>query len=495
MEEEGKKDKPTEKTGKSQMSILPYEPRMKVRDPSKLNMKRTVFLSFAFMIVLLAWSFFNFQVPLSIELVLAGNPFLDIIKGTIMAMDNIIAVLLQPYFGDLSDRTKSRFGRRMPFVIMGTLSAVLFFIMIPFMAWLRVLLGLILIILLFDIAMSVFRSASVAILPDYTSDKNYSKASGLQQLIANIGGIFGFAIPIIVELLFKEGTFLYEISGYMITGALMIVLLIILTLTIKETPTGESFLKIHDKKLEIDSSTFKVGISNKQSVEVKKRKGMQLRSYSDAARIIKGNKNFAFMLATVFFMYLAFASIEPFFSSFATSYIGVTRGTAGTLFLAYSVPMVLVAYFVGLVGQSEKVGRKNAVKIFLIGIIITVTIMAFLIVPNIYNIAPISTVNTVLIMLMLALISIPWMGFIVNSFPIIWAFAPEEEIGIYTGIYYTFNQLAYALAPVLFGGVLSLFTYLGDYRYIIMFPFILVCIIVAFLFMLKVKGGEVSDTT
>ena len=467
------------------MNILPYEPRMKPTDPEKLNVKRTILISLSFFIVLLAWSYFNFKVPLLIRNILTGNPYVDIIVGVIMAIDNLLAVLLQPYFGDLSDRTKSRFGRRMPYIIIGSLSSVVFFVIIP---WMRLIAALILVVLLFDIAMSIFRSASIAILPDYTTDKIYSKASGLQQLIANIGGIIGFLIPMLVAILpLEEGTLWFDAIGFIIVGALMIVLLVIQNIFIKETPTGEKLLEINNNRLEIDSSTFKVKISNKP-VEIQKRKKLKIRSYSEAGRILKQNKNFKFFLVTVIFMYLAFAAVESFFSSFAVEYINISEGTASTLFIAYSGPMVIVAYFVGLVGQSKKIGRKNAVKIFLLWIIISVSVMSFVVVPMIYN-----NHRPLITLTMLALISIPWMGFIVNSFPIIWSLAPEEEVGIYTGIYYTFNQAAYALAPVLFGGLLSAFGFLGNFRYIIMFPFILVCIIIAFLVMFKVKGGEASE--
>jgi MFS family permease len=179
-----------------EMDNLPYEPRMKPSKPGSLSVKRTVFISFAFFIVLLAWSYFNFKVPLLIEdIVGTANPFLDLIKGSIMAIDNIVAVILQPYFGDLSDRTKSKMGRRMPYIIIGSLTSVVFFVMIPFLQFLA---GLVLIIFLFDLAMSIYRSASIAILPDYTSQKVYSKGSAIQQFIANLGGLFGFAIPIIL---------------------------------------------------------------------------------------------------------------------------------------------------------------------------------------------------------------------------------------------------------------------------------------------------------
>lgn len=462
-----------------EFEVLPYEPRMIPTPPDKLNVSRTVLISLAFFIVLFAWSFFNFKVPLLLDEVIGPIPIRDLIKGVVMALDNILAVFLQPFFGDLSDRTKSKLGRRMPFIFVGTCISAIFFIIIP---WMRVLAGLILIIFFFDLAMSIYRSASIAILPDYTPEKMYSKASAIQQLVANIGGLFGFAIPIIIGSL--EGTLdpiFFDAIGFTIVGVGMILLAIIEVLKVRETPTGEKFFQVSNAKILIDLNTFRA----KRSRIVKDLSSPTTSSYRDSVGILRSHKDFLFFLGTVFFMYLAFASIEAFFSSFAVAYFQITEGAAGTLFLAYSGPMIASAYFVGLLGQSKKIGRKRAVKIFLGWLIISVFVMAVLIVPSTYH-----NYNPLIIIITLVLIAIPWMGFIVNSFPILWTLAPKEKTGIYTGIYYTFNQAAYSIAPIIFGGVLSTFSAFGDYRYIILFPSILVLIIIAFFFFFRVKTGE-----
>ena len=219
--------------------------------------------------------------------------------------------------------------------------------------------------------------------------------------------------------------------------------------------------------------------------ENKKRFG----AYRRAVGIVKTNRDFAFFIGAVFFMYLAFASVEAFFSSFAVDFIGIPESQAAILFIAYSGPMILTAYFVGLLGQSKRIGRKKAIKIYFAWLICSVGIMAFIVVPLVYQNA-----MMILLIVMLALTSIPWMGFIVNSFPILWSLAPEAQVGIYTGVYYTFNQLAYTLAPIIFGGILSIFGFWGNFRYIVMFPFILICIVVALLFFIKIKGGEATKT-
>jgi MFS family permease len=482
----------------SQKKMETFEPRMKPTDPETINVKRTIIISFSFLTVLLAWSFFNFKVPLLLNDVLGNNPFRDIIKGVIMAMDNLIAVILQPFFGDLSDRTKSKYGRRMPYIIMGTVLSAVFFIFIP---WMRILIGLVLIIFLFDLAMSIYRTASIAILPDYTSEKVYSKASAIQQFIANMGGLVGFLIPVIIGFIPNLSIEWIDGLGFLIIGLLMVALLAIQLLYIKETPTGEKRLQIVNKKLKMDSNTFKISEIEDELAkgEPKKKK---LKSYRDTIKIVKGHKDFAYFLMAVFFMYLAFASVEAFFSSFAMEYLGLydaaykTTGNAadakkmaesqaGTLFLAYAGPMIATAYFVGMLGQSKRVGRKNAVKIFLIWMIISLFIMTIIVVPFVYH-----NHQPILIIIMLMLISIPWMGFIVNSFAILWDLAPEGKTGIYTGIYYTFNQAAYSMAPILFGALLFIFISLGDFRYIVMFPFVLLCVIMGFALFTRIKGGE-----
>jgi MFS family permease len=486
-------------SSENNLKYLPYEPRMEPTDSETLNVKRTILISFSFLTVLLAWSFFNFKVPLLLNDILGNNPYRDIIKGVIMALDNLIAVAIQPFFGDLSDRTKSKYGRRMPYIIIGTVLAAIFFILIP---WMRILIGLILIIFLFDLAMAIFRSASIAILPDYTSEKMYSKASAIQQFVANIGGLIGFLIPIIIGFIPNLSVEWIDRLGFLIIGILMLALLVIQIIYIKETPTGDKKLQFTRKRLEIDRDSFKAHEIEDDLAKDESEK-QKLKSYRDTIKIVKGHRDFAYFLIAVFFMYLAFASVESFFSSFAMEYLGLydaayqqtgneadakrmAEAQAGVLFLAYAGPMIASAFFVGMLGQ--KVGRKKAVKFYLIWMIVSLSIMTFIIVPLVYH-----NYQPLLLIIILMLISIPWMGFIVNSFPILWDLAPEGKVGIYTGIYYTFNQTAYTLAPIMFGGILFLFISLGDYRYIVMFPFVLFCVIMGLFFFSRIKGGEPKE--
>jgi maltose/moltooligosaccharide transporter len=451
-----------------------FTPLMPPNSTEKMNVRRVCALSLSFFTVLLAWSYFNLKVPLLLESIIPDTPSRDAIIGAIMAIDNIIAVIVQPFFGDLSDRTQSVLGRRMPWIICGGSLSAFFFIMIPLF---KVLAGVIIIIFLFDLFMATFRGASVSIVPDYTPDKFRSAASSTQQFIANIGGLIGFFMPKIIEMLKITDQYVEESIGFWIVAILMVVAVLGMSIAIKETPTGTKLFTIGKEKFDLDSITFEI---RKKEVD---ESANALSSYVEIGKIFKENKSFGFMLITVFFFYLGFSGIEAFFSRFAINYFGVSEGTAGLMMIAYSGPMILSAPLHGLLGQ--KVGRKKALLICCIWVIIAMSIFSFAIVPLMYRNA-----NVPVIMGFLALISIPWMGVIVQSFPVMWALSPEEKIGGYMGIYYTFNQTGYSISPIVLGAILSAFSFMGDHRFEIMFPYVLVCIVLGLLFFLKVKGGE-----
>lgn len=86
----------------------------------KLNAKRTILVGFAFFLISVFWQAYDSTIP-----VILTNKFgmSQAWSGVIMAADNILAVFLLPLFGSLSDKCNTRFGRRTPFIIFGTIVA------------------------------------------------------------------------------------------------------------------------------------------------------------------------------------------------------------------------------------------------------------------------------------------------------------------------------------------------------------------------------------
>ncbi len=94
----------------------------------KLNYKRTFFIGLAFLSISAFWQMYDNIVPLILQGTFHMN---ETITGMIMAADNVLAVFLLPMLGSLSDKADTRFGRRTPFIVVGTALAVTFMMLLP----------------------------------------------------------------------------------------------------------------------------------------------------------------------------------------------------------------------------------------------------------------------------------------------------------------------------------------------------------------------------
>ena len=95
----------------------------------KLNNKRTFLIGLAFFSICAFWQAYDFVIPLILKHRFSLG---DDIAGFVMALDNILALFLLPLFGTLSDRCQSRLGKRMPFIVAGTVAASALMIALPF---------------------------------------------------------------------------------------------------------------------------------------------------------------------------------------------------------------------------------------------------------------------------------------------------------------------------------------------------------------------------
>ena len=95
----------------------------------KLNTKRTVYVGFAFFLILAFWQAYDSIIPLILTNKFGMSQFWS---GAIMALDNILALFLLPLFGTLSDKHKSKSGRRTPYIRFGTIAAVILLVALSF---------------------------------------------------------------------------------------------------------------------------------------------------------------------------------------------------------------------------------------------------------------------------------------------------------------------------------------------------------------------------
>ena len=96
----------------------------------KLNFKRTILVGFAFFLISAFWQAYDATIPVILTNKFGLSQFWS---GVIMALDNILAVFLLPVFGALSDKCiGKRFGKRTPFITIGTIIAAVSLVCLSF---------------------------------------------------------------------------------------------------------------------------------------------------------------------------------------------------------------------------------------------------------------------------------------------------------------------------------------------------------------------------
>ena len=409
----------------------------------KLNYKKTILVGFAFFIITSFWGAYDAIVPkiLTNLFHMDQGP-----SGFIMSLDNIFALFMLPLFGTLSDKAKFKMGKRTPFIIVGTLLAVVFFLALGLIRDASLLPLFVIVLLLVLTSMAVFRSPAVALMPDVTVKPLRSKGNAVINLMGTAGGIIVLALGIVFNT-GEEGKsdFLWYIIS---VSALMVVGLIIFLLTVREPEWAR----------EMEEDTVKYGIEEKTepAAPVRKLTRPELMSL-------------IFILASVALWYTAYNAVTSKYSVYAQEVLHVDFNT--TLIVAQAA--AVVAYIpVGMI--SSKVGRKKSILAgvgmltvaFFIGIFLT------------------DVKSEVIMFPVFALAGIGWATINVNSFPMAVELAKAGDVGKYTGYYYTASMAAQIITPVLSGALVD------EFGWEIFFPYAVVFSALSFVTMLFVRHGD-----
>jgi MFS family permease len=161
------------------------------------------------------WSVYNSYVPVIFRAklteitnggeALPGILSVALLVNAIMTIDNIFGVIFQPYFGKRSDSTHTKWGKRMPYIIICLPICALFFSLIPVAATLKAgILSIALmmaVIIFFNFTMSVWRSPVVSLMPDFTPSHLQSDANAVINIMGGVGQMIGFVIGTIATAL------------------------------------------------------------------------------------------------------------------------------------------------------------------------------------------------------------------------------------------------------------------------------------------------------
>ena len=168
----------------------------------KLNYKRTFIIGFAFFGILLLWQVYDSWCPTFLtELFKEAFPGktteeVQYLVGIMMALDNLAALILLPIFGTLSDKTHTKIGKRMPYILVGTICCAAAFPFIPLLFHLHNLAGTITMMAIVVVFAMMYRNPAVALMPDITPKPLRSKANGIINIMGYIGGAFATVLGI-----------------------------------------------------------------------------------------------------------------------------------------------------------------------------------------------------------------------------------------------------------------------------------------------------------
>jgi len=383
--------------------------------------KKTFLLGFGFLSISIAWSLYNGYVPLFLEEFIRDTAII----GFLMTIDNYFALFLQPYIGNRSDRTETRFGKRMPYLMIGMPLAAIFLALIP----LHVnLMTLIIFMVAMNLSMAIFRSPTIALMPDITPLHKQSSANGIINFMGGIGALIAFVI----------GAYVYNFGQYLPFFGASIIMLISLFILLKF---------INEKRDAIEYTKHQ-----KQKIDYKK----------------ELNKPTIFLLTAIFFWFVAIQGMEALFTIYATNRLGMSDSLANFSLAFFALTFLLFALPSGWLGT--KFGKKFMIIIGVIGQILIFFTLVFI-------------ENEIIVWILLLLGGIFWACININSYPFVISIGSEDAIGTRTGLYYLVSSLAAISGPPLFGLIIQW----TDYKSLFIASTISMVIALLFVFQIKHK--------
>ena len=445
---------------------------------TKLNYKRTFLIGLAFLSNCSFWQMYDNIIPL----ILQNTYHLgETMTGAVMALDNVLAIFLLPVFGMLSDKVHTKLGRRMPFIVAGTILAVIFMMLLPMIdnaekaRWST---GesfgnqvIFLAVLFFTlVSMGLYRSPAVALMPDVTPNHLRSRANAVINLMGAVGGVYAL---IMIKVLVGKGETPDYLPLFASIAAVMAIAVGILVITIRENKLREEVEKAEASNTEkVEEKAIAEGVEAAGEIEA-----VADTEQSGATGKVKGmpkevKRSMYFMLGSIFLWFTAYNAVTTAFSRYTKVVWKMEGGSFANCLMVATVAAILSYIPIGNI--SAKIGRK---KTIMGGVLLMAACYGGAIFAREYH--PIVNVA-------FALIGVAWAAINVNSYPMIVAMSSGSDVGKFTGTYYTFSMAAQILTPVLSGFLLE------NVSYNTLFPYALFFSLMAFLTMTQVRHGDVK---
>lgn len=353
------------------------------------------------------WNFHDAQTPATLALYTTSAALI----GLVMGLDNLLGIFIQPLMGHLSDRTRTRWGRRTPFLVIGVPVAAVLFVLIPFAPTFPVLIA---VIVLFALTANSFKPISEALVADQQVPQHRSKANAIARSASGLTVIVSALLSLFVV---DESVEL----AYAISAGLMVVCIAILVLSLREPRTEAYRTVVADDAADAP----------------------RVRFFPALAEIVTAkDKSRLFMVLSIVLVWGSWAAIRALLTLYGMEVLGLSRGDAGGFTLPAGIVFILVAIPVAIV--SDRIGRRLVMRI---GILVFAAGALVVFVSA-------SVVGTYVGVLIAAA---GFSGFAVNAAVMLWNLAPSARLlGLYTGVFSVAQAIGSAAGPGALGGLVDL---------------------------------------
>ena len=419
----------------------------------KLNYKRTLLVGLAFLSICAFWQLYDNVVPLILK-----NTFNvpDDIAGVIMALDNVLALFLLPLFGKLSDGCRTRLGRRMPFIIGGTLGAVILMNLLPAADRQQNLVMFIIALGLLLIAMGTYRSPAVALMPDVTPKPLRSKGNAIINLMGALGGVFTLAVTGFLVTKSDSGRENYTWL-FLAVSILMLLSVIILVLTIRENKLA--------REVELQNLELAQEDASQAEADETPSAGSGLKSLDPALR-----RSLILILCSVSLWFMGYNAVTTAFTKYVSVQWGYDIKAASQCLMVATVGAVVSYVPVGML--SSRFGRKRVIQAGVLLLALS------------FGSAALFTGFSPALFVIFALVGAAWAMINVNSYPMVVEISKSGDVGKFTGYYYTFSMAAQIVTPILSGWLLE---HVG---YFTLLPYAAIMVALSFVTISLTKHGD-----
>jgi maltose/moltooligosaccharide transporter len=356
------------------------------------------------------WTTYNAFMPLFYrQLTSAPDPVSGLLVpnlflvGLLMTTDNITGLALQPFWGARSDLTRSRFGRRLPYILVGMPLAAVFTFILPFFAHIS-LIALVGVAILMNISMTVFRAPLVALFADLFPRHVRTQVSGATDLCAGIGAIVALVV----------GGQLFNINPlypFLMVAGFLIIAAVVLGWGVKEpAPETDGEQQAGDLPPTIPAAV------------------RTLFSLPQKSPLL--------FLVGIFFTWTAWNGIESFWTTYATTALGMQGGDAANF-----AAILALSYLVSAVPAGFAAARFGRQRTILAGQLLLIPL---------YIICALNTSKWAFAGL-LAVLGLCWALVLVNGVILFQEFASIRQIGLFSGMFSIGTALAQIVGPPSYG--------------------------------------------